>query len=212
MEVPRTPTPLGPEPTARAFLDAWGVVFGGTPPKSQAEWLLAFVWNENRRGEAFIQFNWGNLSTQNFNAPYWRPPWFRLEEIEAMAEPQRSRYLEIHERMLAGEEPEAFRAFSDHAAGARAWLERLQTRFPEILEASLKNSAVAMQDAIFESGYCASPLCKTNAARYAELRAEIQKLGLFSGLKFRRSSGGGFGLFLGTLAALGLLWAARTTR
>lgn len=217
MEVPRTPTPLEPAETAQKFLEAWEEVFGGRPNRSQAEWLLSLLWNENRSGEAIIQHNWGNLSTKNFQAAYWRPPWFRLEDIEAMQEPARSRHLAIHQRMLEGKEPEAFRAFSDHETGARVWLERLRERFPTILEASLENSAVAMQDAIFESGYCASPACRTNAPRYQQLRDEIRALGLFQKLRSagRSSSGTGLGLLFGAGAlflAWGLAWAARTTR
>ena len=188
MEVPLTATPLAPEQTSAALLDAWRRVFGGRPTRSQAEWLLSFLWNENRKGQSIIQHNWGNLSTKNFNAPYWRPPWYRLEEIEQMSEPRRSTMLAIHQRMLEGKEPEAFRAFEDHATGAQIWLERLRERFPEILTAAQHGSAVALQDAIYGSGYCASPLCKSNAARYQQLRDEIRAAGLLSSLSGGKSA------------------------
>lgn len=181
-EVPATVTPLSSAETAPAFLSAWANVFGGKPSITEAEWLLAFLWNENAKGKAIVQHNWGNLSSSGQSGDFWRAPWFDRAKVEAMDEPRRTLYLNIHERMLRGEEPSAFRAFPDHATGARTWLQRLRDRFPSILRAAKADSAVAMQDAIFDSGYCASPKCETNAASYANLRNEVHAQGLFRGL------------------------------
>lgn len=216
-EVPATATPLASTETAPAFIRAWATEFGTVPNRTEAEWLLALLWNENARGRAIIQFNWGNLSTHpSRGGDYWRPPWFDRAKVEAMPEPKRSRYLAIHERMLRGEEPEAFSAFADHERGARAWVGQLRRTFPRILRAARKNSAVAMQDAVFESNYCTSPACKTIAPSYQSLRDEIRRQGLFSKLPAGSSSsagGGGFVLLLGAGALLGgAWWAARKTR
>jgi hypothetical protein len=177
--------------------------------------LLAFLWNENARGRAIIQHNWGNLSSSGKSGDFWRPPWFDLEKVEQMDEPKRSLYRGIHERMLKGQEPSAFRAFPSHEIGAIVWLERLRDRFPTILTASRQNSAVAMQDAIYQSGYCASPACKTNARSYKSLREDVRAMGLFDELGASSNGKGGAGvLLLGAVAVVGgaLVWAARTTR
>jgi hypothetical protein len=215
-EVPATATPLASTETAPAFIRAWAIVFGTTPSRTEAEWLLALLWNENARGRAIIQHNWGNLSTHpSRGGDYWRPPWFDRAKVEAMEEPQRSRYLAIHERMLQGQEPEAFSGFADHETGARAWVSQLRRTFPSILKAAKKNSAVAMQDAVFQSNYCTSPACATIAPSYRSLRDEIRRQGLFASLPAGSSSsgGGGFVLLLGAGALLGgAWWAARKTR
>lgn len=215
-EVPATPTPLSPAETASAFIRAWAQVFpSAMPSRTEAEWLLALLWNENARGRAIIQHNWGNLSTRpSPERDYWRPPWFDREKIEAMDEPRRSTMLSIHERMLRNEEPEAFRAWPDHETGALQWLSSLKRTFPSILRAARKNSAVAMQDAVSGSGYCASPACKTIAPSYRSLRNEIRAQGLFASLKGSGRGGGGFALFLGAgFLGLGVwAWAAKKTR
>lgn len=215
-EVPATATPLAPEQTAPAFIRAWARVFPKSmPSRSQAEWLLALLWNENARGRAIIQHNWGNLSTHpSRGGDYWRPPWFDRAKIEAMDEPRRSQMLHIHERMLEGQEPEAFRAWPDQETGARQWISSLKRTFPSILRASKKNSAVAMQNAVYGSNYCVSPACKTIAPSYRKLRADIRRQGLFAGLPSSSSSSGGFAVFIGASALLGgWAWAvARKTR
>jgi len=215
-EVPATATPLTASETAPAFLSAWAQVFDGAEPsRTEAEWLLALLWNENAKGRAIIQHNWGNLSTTaSADRDYWRPPWFDPAVFEAMDEPKRSLYRSIHERMLKGQEPSAFRAFPDHATGARAWVSALKRNFQAILKAARKNSAVAMQDAIFNSRYCTSPGCKTNAESYRRLRAEIRSKGLFAALPDLRSGGGGAGvLLLGAVFLGGATWlVVRKTR
>lgn len=214
-EVPATPTPLSSAETAPAFIRAWASVFGDLPRRSEAEWLLALLWNENARGRAIIQHNWGNLSTRpSPDRDYWRPPWFDAAKIAEMDEPKRSQMQRIHERMLAGQEPEAFRAWPDHETGARQWMSQLKRTFPEILRAAKKNSAVAMQDAVAEK-YCASPACKTIAPSYRSLRNEIRDQGLFANLPGSSSSTGGGWLVLGGAGLFGLglwAWAARKTR
>lgn len=217
MEVPPTVTPLAASDTAPAFVSAWGDVLGGKPSRREAEWLLALLWNENARGKAIVQHNWGNLSTSGTSGNFWRPPWFDAEKIAAMPEgSKRAMYERLHERMLQGKAPSAFRAFPSHEVGARAWLSALKRTFPRILRAAKKNSAVAMQDAIFESNYCTSPGCRTNAASYRSLRNEIRSRGLFAGLRSSSSGGGGGGfvVLFGAAALLGgvYAWTARKTR
>lgn len=214
-EVPATATPLTASETASAFLSAWAQVFDGAEPsRTEAEWLLALLWNENARGRAIIQHNWGNLATfPSRGGDYWRPPWFDLAKIELMDEPKRSKMLGLHRDMLAGKEPEAFRAWPDHETGAQQWLKQLR-RMPTILAAAKKNSAVAMQDAVYTSRYCVSKQCKTIAPSYQSLRDEIRRLGLFAALPDLRSGGGGAGvLLLGGLLLGGAAWlAVRKTR
>lgn len=183
-EVPATATPLSRDATAAAFLPAYAQAFGALPDRNRAELLLALVWLENANGKAIIQHNWGNLATKPNGGDYWRPPWFDLAAVEALPDGgKKSRLLDLHQRMLNGAAPEAFRAFASHELGAAAWLRLLQKPgMSGVLAAASSGDAVAFAHAIFSSGYCPDPECRDAGPSYDKLRDEIRARNYFGNL------------------------------
>lgn len=213
-EVPATPTPLNRDNTAARFLNAYQDAFGELPDRNRAELLLAMVWLENANGQSIIQHNWGNLSTvPSAGGDFWRPPWFDLDQVQAMEDgAKKSRLLNVHQRMLDGKAPEAFRAFESHELGARAWLKLLQQeRMRPILDAASSGDATRFAHAIFSTGYCPDPECKAAGPSYAKLRDQINAASYFDNLKkkvHRAAAGEHLGLWFW---CWGQLLSARTT-
>lgn len=191
MQVPALRTPLTRDATAQALVPAYVRVFGAEPDRDRAELLLAQVWLENRNGESIIQRNIGNLSTSpSSGLDYWEPPWVDLAAVEALPEsdPKRARYLALHERMLKGEAPRAFRAFPTFDAGFEAWLKLLATpRMQPILQAASSGDPDAFARATFTTGYCADDECKTAGPSYANLVQQIRGAGYFAALEKKKA-------------------------
>lgn len=185
-EVSSIPTPLTRDATAELFVPAYVDVFGEAPDRDRAELLLALIWIENANGASIIRNNWGNLATKpSFGGDYWRPAWFDLDQVQAMPDSaKRARLLDLHQRMVDGRAPEAFRAFATQADGLRAWLRFLSSpAMRPVLEAASSGNAVAFAHAIFSSGYCPDPECKAAGPSYARQRDLIHNAGYFDGLK-----------------------------
>jgi hypothetical protein len=179
--VERQTTPLSPLETVPHFVAGFDRVFGRAPSREQAEWLWTLLANENNEGKAIVNYNWGNLSTSGEPHLYWEPPWVHPAEFEALPDgPKKERYRHEHENMLAGKAPKAFRAFTSHQEGAHAWFAQLKRRYQRILDA---RSARAMQDAVYQSGYCNSEPCSRNWQRYELLHTKARALGLFAHLR-----------------------------
>lgn len=220
MLVPRTPTPLSRDATAALFLPAYQNVFGSEPDRDRAELLLALLWLENANGQAIIQNNWGNLSARPSDAiDYWRPTWFDLEEVEALPEStqaeraKKTRLRGLHDRMVAGTAPSAFRAFPSQAAGLDAWLRLLANR-KVILDAASSGDPVRFAHAIYSSHYCTDKECRDAGPSYGKLRDQVRAADYFGELK-KAGASGGSGLaavvFLGLLGA-GTFYAVRRAR
>ena len=171
MELPRVLTPLTEGQTAEIFLDTFPGVFGRFPTKQEAELLLALLWNENARGSKIIQHNWGNIaSAGRSNDVYWRPPWYFQEGTL------------LHDRMLQGLAPSAFRAYPNHESGAHAWLSLLATeRYRPVMAAAAAGDPSAFAAALNVS-YCPDPECARLGPTYASLQGSIDRLGYFAAL------------------------------
>lgn len=216
-EVPRKRTPLPLPEVATVMMNAWESTEHPLPSRAAAELLLGLLAVENRNGEAFQNFNWGNLSSlARQNDTYWRPPWFRLQDIEQISDPARRETMRRnHELMLAGQEPAAFEAHTDHFAGAKRWINRLHQRFSPMLEAA-EQGAEPLARQYFDTGYCASAVCAHTpriSRRFAELAAESRARGDFAGLDAvtppsQQSRGGAAVLLLlgATVGAAGVVW------
>ena len=210
--VPRQNTPLTADETAPLFLEAWG---DRPLTQVQAEYLLGLIWNENRKGAAIQNFNWGNLSVSDKSSDnFWRPPWFDSDEIAALPDGARKTNLEEkHELMLNGQAPRAFRAFESHDEGARAWVDALERRFPDIPRAAATGNATRFANAVADSGYCKA--CRGLAKSYQSLAREVQQHnyfpGLPPGLNGGTKHGGGF-VLIAALAIGGLAWIASNHR
>lgn len=95
--------------------------------------LQAQIAIETANGRGMQNFNVGNLivssSQQNGPALFWRPSWFRIDENSS------ARDLELHQLMLDGREPSAFRAYGSLEEGIEAYVRRVRERFPTLLQA-----------------------------------------------------------------------------
>lgn len=129
--VPRTLTPI-------AFNDIPGIVrsaikkeLGHEPDSHTVNNLSALIALEVARGKAVNNHNLGNISvSESFSGTAWRPPWFEVDSNSS----ERNKFL--HEEMLAGRAPRAFRAYSTLADGAGDWARRMATTFKSALEAA----------------------------------------------------------------------------
>jgi len=123
-EVPATRTPASMAEIAAA-LDAQG-----ERPRNKRALLLAQISLETANGQSMVQHNVGNLavpqSAQSGATTFWRPPWF-APPTEATSERNR----ELHQLMLDGKEPSAFRAFSSLGDGVAAGLLQQQDEVDE---------------------------------------------------------------------------------
>lgn len=109
--------------------------------------LLAHIAIETAQGRSIQNFNVGNLTVsraQLTSVPFWRPPWFELDETSTPRE------RELHQLMLEGKEPSAFRAYGSLDEGVSDYVRRLRQRFPSLLRAS---SPALFVKAWKESGY-----------------------------------------------------------
>lgn len=192
-----------------ALLEAiYPLVFERTPTRTEAELLLAHLWLET--GGNVINNNFGNISVAGFydgeekfisDTDYWRPPWYVVQPSDAP-----ERYQRLHEAMLAGQAPSAFRSYSLPDAGMQDYLGLLKQRYPEMLSTAAKGDSEAFANAL-RAGYAPDAGAGT-ADSLDVLRAEFREAGIFSGLP---EKGPRSGLGLGLLALLGVTvaWVGR---
>lgn len=184
-EYPRTHTPVSEPDTARLLLDAYQRVHGHTPDRNTAELYLALLWNENTRGRAVYNNNWGNVITTAAN-DFFRPVWFYQETIDKVAdEKTRQRYQRLHDKMLSqpGTVPTRFRHVANPQEGARLWVATLAgSRYPQTREAARKGDANEFAHHLHFEGYIADPGTDKLGGSYARLRDDIRKAGYFNAL------------------------------
>lgn len=122
------------------------------------------------------RFNWGNITAGNsWTGPVWRPSWFELTPDSSV------RDQDLHEQMLAGKAPSAFRAYLSHQAGARDYVRILNNRFQAILAAAETGDPALFAEAVRTSRYC--PDCGAGFEQSVRaIQAQIQTAGWFSGL------------------------------
>lgn len=139
--------------SAQQALDALLAAMPGLDRESAAL-LLSLVWVETGAG-GLMNFNAGNISAgERFAGNAWRPPWFNLALVEALPEgANKTRLRETHFRMLAGQAPSAFRAYSSAAEGFADFARVLGAQFRSVLEAAATGRAAAFVTALHDSGY-----------------------------------------------------------
>lgn len=142
--VARRTTPLSAGEAQAAVASALRATFGRDMTR-ELPWLMALVWIETARGKSVQNFNLGNISaSESFPGDAWRPPWFDLEGGTAATE----RNIALHEAMLQGKAPRAFRAYPSLEFGALDFARVLKASFPEVIAAAGENSATAFRDAL----------------------------------------------------------------
>lgn len=121
--VPRIRTPISLEET-KAILER---LF----PEEQVPLIGALVFIETARGQSMQNHNFGNITaSEQFSGQAWRPTWFEVDEASS------ERDKRLHEEMLEGRAPRAFRAYDSPQKGADDFARILRSNFPEILEAA----------------------------------------------------------------------------
>lgn len=129
--VERHNTPITERQASDALRAAYVAEFGSAPDIDEAALLLALVWIETKHGESVQNFSPGNITAaETYNGDAWRPPWFELGENPT------PRDRALHEQMLQGKAPRAFRAFPTLDAGMSDFVHTLRTSFPEVLIAA----------------------------------------------------------------------------
>jgi len=109
--------------------------------------LLALIWIETGRGH-LMNFNAGNITAgPQWPGDAWRPPWFDLSTATT------PHLLELHEKMLHGQAPSAFRSYDSLLAGFQDFAHVLQHQFKSVLEAAKTGDARAFVAALHDSGY-----------------------------------------------------------
>lgn len=184
-EFPRTHTPATPDQTARLLLEAYPQVHGSAPDRNTAELYLALLWNENDRGRAIYNHNWGNVVAVG-DQDYSRPPWYDRAKVLAMAPGAlRDRYLALNTRMTEqpGTVPTKFLALQSPIAGALRWVRTLANdRYAGTREAARAGDALEFGRLLHVEGYIADPGTDKLGAKYASLREDIRKAGYFDHL------------------------------
>jgi hypothetical protein len=150
-EVPSTVTPVSLE-EARASLS---VVIPADWAGNVLLYVLALLWVECKRGQAVIQHNFGNLAAGGYSkgvdvawwtGAHWRPGWYESPPTE--------RYAALHEKMLRGEAPSAFRAYQTREKGVAGFVGLLRdARFRGVIQAARNDDPEAFVQALHDSGY-----------------------------------------------------------
>lgn len=143
--VARINTPLGRESTALAVQRAWFDVLGMAPEQNALALVLALVWIETGAGDSCFNWNLGNITAgESYGGDAWRPPWFEP------GDDANARTLRLHELMLKGQAPRAFRAYASLDAGAHDLMLRLEHDFPEVLDAAASADPDTFREALAE--------------------------------------------------------------
>lgn len=151
---------------------------GRRPPRELAELMLAQHWLETGRDKSMYHFNWGNLSAgSSWEGDVWRPTWYEVGPDSS------ARDRRLHELMLEGKVPSAFRAYPSAEAGVRDYIALLRKpRFQPMLRAAATGDVQAFARAIHDTGYC--PDCEpvSTSKTLSALRHDIRERGLFADL------------------------------
>jgi hypothetical protein len=143
--VPRVTTPLAAADAASVVVRAYRELFGQDPTKRALVSMLSLVWIETARGTSVKNNNLGNISAgESFPGDAWRPPWFDFDGGTAITDQN----IKLHERMLRGEAPKAFRAYATREAGALDFVRQLRGSFPEVLAAAELGDPDAFREAL----------------------------------------------------------------
>lgn len=171
-EVPATKTPVTEYQASVYLVVALTNALQSALPERVAVYSMALAWVETARGQALIQNNAGNLTAgSGWTGDYWRPPWY--------PEDHDPKYDALHAKMLAGQAPNAFRAYPDPQAGWNAFAYEVVRR-PTLVAAMNADDPSAVVQALHDtySGDYGSKHVDT----FRKLVAEFRSRNLFGGL------------------------------
>lgn len=136
--VQRVPTPVTDTEALRIMSQDWPTVFSEAPVPDALALVLALVWIETARGTRCFNNNLLNISAgDQWPNDAWRPPWFDFDAGTNVTE----RNIKLHELMLQGKAPKAFRSYPSLDAGALDGLRTLKGHYPSVVAAAKTGSA-----------------------------------------------------------------------
>jgi hypothetical protein len=142
--VPAVSTPITAEQARVALVAAMPGI-----DRETGTLLLALVWIETARGH-LMNHNAGNITAgPQWPGNAWRPPWFEVTAETAL----HPHLIELHEKMLHGQAPSAFRAYGSLLEGFQDFGHVLRNQFKSVLEAAKTGDARAFVAALHDSGY-----------------------------------------------------------
>ncbi len=170
--------------------------------RASAALLLGLIWVETGRGN-LLNWNAGNITASDkWPGDAWRPPWFESSSNPHLAE--------LHERMLNGQAPSAFRAYDSAAQGFADFAGTLKRQFPSVLAAAATGDATAFVGALHDSGY-SRDYRAVHIGTFAQLQHQFAEL--VSHLPAGAIAGAGAGVGLAAAAlAIVLLVSKRKRR
>lgn len=138
--------------------------------------MLAQINIETANGEACNNNNPGNLTIEETTSrDFFRPLWYREEDATT------PRLKQLHDLMLEGKAPRAFRAYDTLDQGTADYVAELKKRYPSILRAAESGDAATFASAIKSSGYAPdAPAGTDNTLR--QMLQSYTKAGVYSGL------------------------------
>lgn len=216
-EVPPLATPVSEYQASALLVVGLTQALQDAPSEQIAVYSMALAWLETARGRSVIQNNPGNLTkTANWTEDYWRPPWY--------PEKHDPKYDALHAKMLAGEAPSAFRAYTDQQTGWNDFAREIARR-KTLLSAMEADDPLAVVRGLRTTGY-SQDYTDATANSFRSLVAEFRSRNLFGGLRkvsevvppqptpqapaAAKKSGGSGGLVafvLGVVVAAGAAWA-----
>lgn len=198
--VSRIPTPITPEESLRAVSQAWPAVFGEPATPLTLSLVLALVWIETGRGTRCFNWNVFNITAgKTWPNDAWRPPWFNFDGGTNVTD----RNVQLHELMLKGSAPAAFRAYTSIDAGALDGVRELKARYPKIVAAAATGDADRFRESLAElfSPDFSNPRATDTLAQFQNQFLAVQGEQPRPLVAHGMSSGLGIALGLGVAAA-----------
>lgn len=138
--VPAASTPISPEHARDALLAA-------LPGLDRESAALLLALGRVETGGVPMNNNPGNVSASSrWEGDAWRPPWFEPNNPSP-------KLAALHERMLKGEAPSAFRSYPSAPLGYQDFARVLKGVFPSVLAAAKTGDPAAFVGALHDSGY-----------------------------------------------------------
>ena len=181
-EVPRIRTPISESLAASSLVGALAAN-GEHPHQREAQLLLAQIWLETGRGSSCNNFNVGNITASDrYDGGAFRPAWFTVSAASS------SQMKHLHELMLKGQAPRAFRAYATLEAGMGDYVHQLNTTFQSIVAAARTGDALATATAIKTSRYTPDIEPASVAKTLDSIAKEFAARGTFAALPLAGAS------------------------
>ena len=175
-EVPRMRTPITMADASRQLVRAFAAR-GVALDRDQAALILAQVALETRQGNSCDNHSPGNITAhEQGQREFFRPAWYI---IDATSSPK---LIDLHNQMLQGKAPNAFRSFNSFEQGFDDYAGELAGRFHAIVNAAATGDALQVAGAIRSSGYTPGINLTQVAASLDSLRRQFLAAGLFPDL------------------------------